>query len=98
MGPRRASAVTSCSPAPALTISVTCPARPSTYFTRGSVSSRTRTRTTTPPRERNDLEMLRWAACGVAMGNAPDEVKAAADEVTGHVDDGALADVLSSLR
>jgi hydroxymethylpyrimidine pyrophosphatase-like HAD family hydrolase len=48
--------------------------------------------------QRNDLEMLRWAARGVAMGNAPDEVKAAADEVTGHVDDGALADVLSPLR
>ena len=27
---------------------------------------------------------------GVAMGNAPDEVKAAADEVTGHVDDDGL--------
>ena len=26
--------------------------------------------------QRNDLEMLSWAARGVAMGNAPDEVKA----------------------
>ena len=33
--------------------------------------------------QRNDLEMLHWAARGVAMGNAPDEVKAVADEVTG---------------
>ncbi len=47
--------------------------------------------------QRNDLEMLRWAARGVAMGNAPDEVKAAADEVTGHVDDHGLVDVLRSL-
>ncbi|GGL36176.1 HAD family phosphatase [Phycicoccus endophyticus] len=47
--------------------------------------------------QRNDLEMLRWAARGVAMGNAPDEVKAAADEVTGHVDDDGLVAVLRSL-
>ena len=40
--------------------------------------------------QRNDLEMLRWAARGVAMGNAPDEVKAAADEVAGDVDDDGL--------
>ena len=30
----------------------------------------------------NDLEMLRWAGLGVAMGNAVPEVAAAADEVT----------------
>ena len=47
--------------------------------------------------QRNDLEMLRWAARGVAMGNAPDEVKEAADEVTGTVDDHGLADVLAPL-
>ena len=29
----------------------------------------------------NDVEMLRWAGCGVAMGNASDEVKACADRV-----------------
>ena len=41
---------------------------------------------------RNDLEMLRWAARGVAMGQAPAEVKEAADEVTGSVlEDGAAA-------
>ncbi len=40
----------------------------------------------------NDLEMLRWAARGVAMGHAPEAVRAAADEVTGTIqDDGALA-------
>ena len=47
--------------------------------------------------QRNDLEMLQWAARGVAMGNAPDEVKAVADEVTGHVDDDGLVDVLRAL-
>ena len=31
------------------------------------------------------------------MGNAPDEVKAGADEVTGDVDDDGLVDVLTSL-
>jgi hydroxymethylpyrimidine pyrophosphatase-like HAD family hydrolase len=47
--------------------------------------------------QRNDLEMLQWAARGVAMGNAPDEVKAAADEVTGHVDDDGLVPLLRAL-
>ena len=46
---------------------------------------------------RNDLEMLRWAGRGVAMGQAVREVKEAADEVTGGVDDHGLADVLWSL-
>ncbi|MDY6054664.1 HAD family hydrolase [Micrococcus sp.] len=46
---------------------------------------------------RNDIEMLQWAGRGVAMGQAADEVRAAADEVTGHVDDHGLADVLHSL-
>ena len=47
--------------------------------------------------QRNDLEMLRWAARGVAMGQAPDEVKEAADEVTGTVDEDGLVPVLRSL-
>lgn len=47
--------------------------------------------------QRNDLEMLRWAARGVAMGNASEEVKAMADEVTGDVDDDGLVDVLRSI-
>jgi hydroxymethylpyrimidine pyrophosphatase-like HAD family hydrolase len=34
----------------------------------------------------NDLEMLEHAAVGVAMGDAPDAVKAIADEVTAGVD------------
>lgn len=32
----------------------------------------------------NDIEMLRWAGRGVAMGDAPDAVKEAADHVTGN--------------
>ncbi|NEA33126.1 HAD family hydrolase [Streptomyces sp. SID13031] len=41
---------------------------------------------------RNDIEMLVYAGLGVAMGSAPDEVKARADEVTKSVtDDGAAA-------
>lgn len=47
--------------------------------------------------QRNDLEMLEWAARGVAMGNAPDDVKAVADEVTGDVHEDGLADVLRTL-
>jgi hydroxymethylpyrimidine pyrophosphatase-like HAD family hydrolase len=47
--------------------------------------------------QRNDLEMLHWAAWGVAMGNAPDEVKAVADEVTGDVDEDGLVPVLEDL-
>ena len=46
---------------------------------------------------RNDIEMLRWAGRGVAMGQAVEEVVAAADEVTGHVDEHGLAPVLRSL-
>jgi hydroxymethylpyrimidine pyrophosphatase-like HAD family hydrolase len=47
--------------------------------------------------QRNDIEMLQWAARGVAMGNAPEEVKAVADEVTGSVEEAGLAAVLESL-
>lgn len=37
----------------------------------------------------NDLTMLRWAGTGVAMGNAVDEVRAAADHITlGNNEDG----------
>jgi Cof subfamily protein (haloacid dehalogenase superfamily) len=39
----------------------------------------------------NDLEMLRWAGRGVAMGQSPDVVKEAADAVTGSIDDDGLA-------
>lgn len=47
--------------------------------------------------QRNDLEMLHWAAWGVAMGNAPEEVKAIADEVTLDVDDDGLVPILEAV-
>lgn len=37
---------------------------------------------------RNDLEMLRWAGRGVAIGDAPAEVQAAADDVSDRFADG----------
>jgi HAD superfamily hydrolase (TIGR01484 family) len=43
---------------------------------------------------RNDIEMLRWAGRGVAMGQAVEEVIAAADDVTDSVyDDGAATEL-----
>ena len=46
---------------------------------------------------RNDIEMLTWAGRGVAMGQAPEEVVAAADEVTKSVYDDGAALVLRGL-
>lgn len=50
---------------------------------------------------RNDVEMFEYARSiggrAVAMGQSPDEVKAAASEVTGDVDDDGLASVLLSV-
>jgi hydroxymethylpyrimidine pyrophosphatase-like HAD family hydrolase len=49
---------------------------------------------------RNDLDMLRWAAAegrSFAMGQAPDDVKAAATAVTAPVVDDGLAQVLDAL-
>ncbi|GAA1507522.1 hydroxymethylpyrimidine pyrophosphatase-like HAD family hydrolase [Agromyces terreus] len=49
---------------------------------------------------RNDIEMFTWAGAAgraVAMGQAPDEVKEAATEITGSVDEAGLATVLDSL-
>jgi hydroxymethylpyrimidine pyrophosphatase-like HAD family hydrolase len=46
---------------------------------------------------RNDVDMLRWAGRGVAMGHADDVVRAAADEVTGTVDEDGAVPVLLSL-
>ncbi|RNM12728.1 HAD family phosphatase [Nocardioides pocheonensis] len=43
---------------------------------------------------RNDVEMLRWAGRGVAMGQAVEEVRAAADAVTGAVGDDGVAQEL----
>lgn len=45
----------------------------------------------------NDIEMLRWAGFSTAMGNAPDDVKAAADAVTGTVEEGGVLAVLNEL-
>ncbi|GLW91964.1 HAD family hydrolase [Actinokineospora globicatena] len=42
----------------------------------------------------NDIEMLRWAGHGVAMANAHDDVKAAADEVTAPNSEDGVAQVL----
>ncbi len=47
--------------------------------------------------QRNDIEMLRWAARGVAMGQAPPEVVEAADDVTADVEHDGLAVVLQDL-
>jgi len=44
---------------------------------------------------RNDIEMLTYAGRGIAMGSSPDEVKAAADEVTKTVQDDGVAAVLN---
>ena len=45
----------------------------------------------------NDVEMLRWAATSAAMGNAPDRVKAIADEVLGEVAEDGVVPLLSRL-
>ena len=45
----------------------------------------------------NDLEMLQYAATGVAMGNAADSLKAAADLVTGCVDEDGLYQAFEQL-
>jgi Cof subfamily protein (haloacid dehalogenase superfamily) len=42
----------------------------------------------------NDLEMLRDVGFGVAMGDAPAEVKAVADEITGSVDGDGVAEAI----
>jgi len=46
---------------------------------------------------RNDLEMFAWAGRAVAMGQAPDQVRDAADEVCADVYADGLADVLERL-
>jgi hydroxymethylpyrimidine pyrophosphatase-like HAD family hydrolase len=43
----------------------------------------------------NDIDMLRWAGRGVAMGGSPAEVLAAADHVTGYFADGGTAEELN---
>lgn len=44
---------------------------------------------------RNDVEMLAWAGRGVALGDAPDDVKQVADHVTGPFLEGGTTDELS---
>ncbi|MFD7025854.1 HAD family hydrolase [Promicromonospora sukumoe] len=46
----------------------------------------------------NDLEMIAWAARGVAMGHAPAALIDAADEVTGRIEEHGVVAVLSTLR
>ncbi|WP_454041837.1 HAD family hydrolase [Cellulosimicrobium sp. Marseille-Q8652] len=46
---------------------------------------------------RNDVEMLRWAARGVAMGHADAVVREAADEVTGPIEDDGAVQLLRTL-
>ncbi|XOB99574.1 HAD hydrolase family protein [Deinococcota bacterium DY0809b] len=45
----------------------------------------------------NDLELIRAAGVGIAMGNAPDEVKQAADHVVAPVEHCGLAEALETL-
>jgi hydroxymethylpyrimidine pyrophosphatase-like HAD family hydrolase len=45
---------------------------------------------------RNDIEMLRWAGRGVAMGQSVEDVRAAADHVTGTVYEDGAAQELST--
>jgi HAD superfamily hydrolase (TIGR01484 family) len=45
----------------------------------------------------NDVEMLTWANCGIAMGHAPMHVRAVADSVTGTIDEDGAASALLSL-
>lgn len=45
----------------------------------------------------NDIEMLKWAGIGVAMGNAPLQVKEAADYVTFSNDEEGVAWILQNL-
>jgi len=46
----------------------------------------------------NDVEMLEYCGIGVAMGNAPDDVKAHADYVTTSVDDEGVEHALKALK
>jgi hydroxymethylpyrimidine pyrophosphatase-like HAD family hydrolase len=47
--------------------------------------------------ERNDLSMIYGAGMGVAMGNACEELKRAADWVTGHHDQDGLVEVVERI-
>lgn len=45
----------------------------------------------------NDLELLRWAGLGIAMGQAPAHVRAAADRVTAANDEDGVAQAVTEL-
>lgn len=45
----------------------------------------------------NDIELLTWAARGVAMGHAPERLRSIADEVTGTIGEHGVVDVLRSI-
>lgn len=45
----------------------------------------------------NDIEMVRFAGCGVAMGNAVDSLKEVADIVCGPVNENGLEEILKEL-
>ncbi len=47
---------------------------------------------------RNDLEMIRWAGCGIAMGNACQELKDCADLVCGNSWENGIADAVGRIR
>lgn len=75
---------------------------------KGTALERVRAQLGTPPEDvlvagdgRNDLGMFAWALAGggraVAMGQAVDEVKDAAGELTGVVEEGGLASALRTL-
>lgn len=46
---------------------------------------------------RNDISMLRWAGLGIAMGNAQEMVKAAADTMTADCSDDGVAQAIDAL-
>ncbi len=45
----------------------------------------------------NDLDMLEWAGCGVAMGNASEALKAVADRVAAPIHEDGVARILEEL-
>ncbi len=45
----------------------------------------------------NDIKMLKWAGLGIAMGNAPDEVKQVADLVTYSCEDSGVAKAIQRI-
>jgi hydroxymethylpyrimidine pyrophosphatase-like HAD family hydrolase len=45
----------------------------------------------------NDIELVEWAGRGIAMGNAPEDLRSVADEVVGSIDEDGLVEVLDSI-